>query len=173
MEKSLFDRIARGLGSQTDRRSALKAFAATIAAIGLGRELPAEAAPEVQARCLGLNANCAGGRSNCCQGLKCKTKTGTCEWLRDHGTQEGDWCERKRDCDRHLGLKCDKQKNECIEQCLDPMVRCAQGDNCCGASACNYPNSGNRLVCCGVYGQVCAASSECCVGYTCRSGYCR
>lgn len=174
MENSTFDKIARGIGKQADRRSALKAFAASFAAIGLGKAMPTEAAPEVQVRCLGLDADCSGGRSNCCQGLTCKNRTKRCVWVNDHGTQEGDWCERKKDCDRHLGLKCDKQKNECALQCLEPNTRCAAGDNCCGPAACGFPNGGSRhQVCCGTNGQTCSYSSDCCTGYSCRSGYCR
>lgn len=173
MEHSTFDKIARGIGKQADRRSALKAFAASITAIGLGRAIPAIAAPEVQARCLGLNGECLGGRSNCCQGLRCAKKTGTCEWLKDHGTQEGDWCAARGECSANAGLRCDKVKNECVPSCIEPMLRCTNDDNCCGPAKCELANGGRHQVCCGVYGQTCETSNDCCVGYTCRNGYCR
>jgi hypothetical protein len=119
VDTAAFDRLTRGIGRATDRRAALRGFAAGLAGLAVPGLAAAqdEGGPEIEA--CGIKGEGCFRNTDCCQGLKCNnggdtTQQGTCVFKNSSGGR-GDWCEKDKDCKRRL--VCDKAAKKSNNAC--------------------------------------------------------
>ena len=109
MDADRFDRLARNVGEQTDRRNMLKTAAASALAltgmgalgrVAFGQEVSAEANK-------GYKGDKCKNNSDCKKGLKCNSHD-KCEYKNSCGGKKGDACKKNKDCCG--GFKCKGKK---------------------------------------------------------------
>ena len=112
MEADGFDRLARVVGDQTDRRSMLKTAAASALAltgmgalgrVAFGQDVAAENNNN------GFKGDKCKNNSDCKKGLKCNSND-RCEYKNNCGGKKNDACKNNGDCCKNDNLKCKNKK---------------------------------------------------------------
>ncbi len=119
MDDKTFDALTRTAGRPTTRRTAVLGLVGGVFGLGTARQVAAQGAgaeackiKRCRKQVFGQDCLDRNGRPDnrdCCSGLKCDNRRGTCVFKNDSG-QAGDFCRDDRDCD--LGFFC--KKNQCI-----------------------------------------------------------
>jgi hypothetical protein len=107
VEADRFDRLARTVGDQTDRRSMLKTAAAgALALTGMGALGRVAFGQDVEAeKQKGFKGDKCNNSNDCKKGLRCNNN-GKCEYKKNCGGKKGDACKKTKDCCKNDNLKC-------------------------------------------------------------------
>ena len=157
MDNKTFDALTRRFGAQRNRRDAVKAFAAGLVGLGLGRDVSAQVSAE-RANCGQPcrnvnNANCSG--NDCCNaGLICSGTGNDAICVRE--SDSATTCNRNVDCTRNFEL-C--RNGRCRNQVI--CDRCRVTEDCPTGQACRNGNCGD-----------CNRDRDCRSNEVCRNGRC-
>jgi Cys-rich repeat protein len=151
MDTKTFDALTRRFGKQRNRRDAVKAFAAGLAGLGIGRD----AAAQVSAERSNCGQPCEGSSNNCNAGLVCSRTSGS-----------GGICVRKPDsrntCDRNINCSDNFElcrNGRCINQ--SNCAQCEVTADCPSGEVCRNGRCGE-----------CTRDQQCPAREVCRNGRC-
>jgi hypothetical protein len=156
MDNRTFDALTRRFGAQRNRRDAVKAFAAGLVGLGLGRDAAAQVSVEranCGQPCDVNNSDCSG--NNCCNaGLRCSGTGSAAICVRESDSATN--CNRNIDCSRNFEL-C--RNGRCRNQVT--CDRCRVTEDCPSGQACRNGNCGD-----------CNRDRDCRSNERCRNGRC-
>jgi hypothetical protein len=111
MDANRFDRIARTLGEQRDRRGVVKVAAGgalgLLGAGALGRTVLGQ---DLEAESRGYKGDDCDVNRDCRKGLICDTDNFTCQYRKNCGGGKGHACQGTPQCCRNRGLTCVRKK---------------------------------------------------------------